>query len=142
MRGVVYEELSGGVLGYYDHEDGLIRVDPRKPRRKRHVTIVHEAFHRTLRHGEDAMPKRVSREIVVERMTALYFISFRDLLDAFVQCGSVDEMARFLNVDNGLIYARWLALTQAEQTILNVCGRACIGIDYREPTRADLTVVA
>lgn len=142
MRGVVYEELSDGALGYYDHEDGLIRVDPRKPRRKRHVTIVHEQFHRALGHGEDIMPKRVSREIVVEAMTAMYFISFRDLLDAFVQCGSVDEMARFLNVDNGLIYARWLALTQAEQTILNVCGRVCIGIDYREPARSDLAVVA
>ena len=135
MRGVVYEELSGGALGYYNHEDGLIRVDPRKPRRKRHVTIVHEAFHRTLKHGEDTLSKCVAREIVVERMTALYFISFRDLLDAFVQCGSVDEMARFLNVDNGLIYARWLALTTMEQTILNVCGRNCIGIDYRDPVR-------
>lgn len=88
------------------------------------------------------MPRRVSREIVVEAMTAMYFISFRDLLDAFVQCGSVDEMARFLNVDHGLIYARWLALTQMEQTILNVCGRNCIGIDCREPTRTDLAVVA
>ncbi|QOT15918.1 hypothetical protein [Paenarthrobacter sp. YJN-5] len=106
------------------------------------MTIVHEAFHRTLRHGEDAMPKRVSREIVVERMTALYFISFRDLLDAFLQCGSVDEMARFLNVDNGLIYARWLALTPMEQAILNVCGRSCIGIDYRDPVRDGLSRIA
>lgn len=142
VRGVVYEELSGGVLGYYDHTDGLIKVDPRPKRRRRHVTIVHEAFHRVMQHGEDILPKRVSREIVVEHMTAMYFISFRDLLDAFVQCGSVDEMARFLNVDNGLIYARFLALTALEQTILNVCGRNCIGIDYREPVRSDLAVVA
>jgi hypothetical protein len=142
VRGVVYEELSDGALGYYDHNDGLIRVDPRLKRRRRHVTIVHEAFHRTLKHGDDIMPRRVSREIVVETMTAMYFISFRELLDAFIQCGSVDEMAKFLNVDNGLVYARWMALTTMEQTILNVCGRTCIGIDYREPVRHDLAVVA
>lgn len=136
VKGVVYEELPDEMLGCYEHETGLIYIDPREKRRVRHMTLVHELFHKAHKHGPCTLPVQVSREIMVETMTAKYFISFRDLLDATVQCGSVEDMARFLNVDHSLIYARWLSLTPLEQTILNVCGKTCIGIDFREPKAA------
>lgn len=139
---VVYEELPGDMLGCYEHDTGIIRVDPRPKRRTRHITLVHELLHKAHKHGPCSLPVQVSREIMVESMTASYFIGFRDLLDATVQCGSVDEMARFLNVDHGLVYARWLSLTAIEQTILTVCGKTCIGIDTREPQRNQLEKAA
>lgn len=85
------------------------------------------------RHGPAPSAVVVAREIGVERMTAHYFISFRSLLDGFIQCGSAAELAAFLHVDKGLVYARILGLTKMEQMMLVVCGRHCIGVETGEP---------
>lgn len=127
-RNVIYGELDGNLLGFYDHTTGNTHVDVRLSKRDQHITITHEGFHRMGRHGPAPAAVVVSREIGVELMTAQYFISFRALLDGFIQCGSVEELAAFLHVDKSLVYARMLGLTRSEQLILMVCGRHCIGV--------------
>lgn len=131
---VLYAELDGSLAGFYDHATGDITVDPRLPKVELHATVTHEGFHKLLGHGPCKRPVAAAREIVVENMTAEYYISFRSLLGALTQCGSVKSMAKYLNVDEGLVYARFLSLTPLEQTMLNVCGRACIGINTRKPS--------
>lgn len=129
MIGVVAGEMPAGVLGFYDHAAGTIHVDERLDRRDRHVTVVHERFHKVLKHGPCSTPGvRVAREILVEGMTAKYFISFRDLLDAFIHCSDAQAMAQFLNVDCELIYARLLHLEPLERLMLDVCATRCVGI--------------
>lgn len=132
-RNVIYRELEGDLLGFYDHTTGNIHVDARVSKRDRHITITHEGFHRMGRHGPAPSAVVHAREIGVELATAQYFISFRSLLDGFIQCGSADELAKFLHVDKGLVYARLLGLTKMEQMLLVVCGRHCIGVDTSEP---------
>ena len=132
-RNVIYGELEGDLLGFYDHSTGNTHVDVRLSKRDRHITITHEGFHRMGRHGPAPSAVVVAREIGVELATAQYFISFRALLDGFIQCGSPEELARFLHVDKGLVYSRFLGLTKLEQMMLVVCGRHCIGVDTTEP---------
>lgn len=132
-RNVIYGELEGDLLGFYDHKTGNTHVDARLSKRDRHITITHEGFHRMGRHGPAPSAVVVAREIGVELATAQYFISFRSLLDGFIQCGSAEELAKFLHVDKGLVYARLLGLTKMEQMLLVVCGRHCIGVDTAEP---------
>ncbi|MCO4238718.1 hypothetical protein NG702_15080 [Pseudarthrobacter sp. MDT3-28] len=129
----IYGELEGDLLGFYDHSTGNTHVDVRLSRRNQHITITHEGFHRMGRHGPAPSAVVVASEIGVELMTAHYFIGFRSLLDGFIQCGSAAELAKFLHVDKGLVYARMLGLTKAEQLMLVVCGRHCIGVDTGEP---------
>lgn len=134
MRGkIVYGPLPGDLLGKYEHATGTIHVDCRLPKRDRYITLIHESFHKQLKHGEAPRAVGVAREVLVEQMTAHYFIPFRSLLDAFIQCGSVASLAKFLHVDDGLVYARMLSLTPAEALMLEVCGRQCIGIDTSKP---------
>lgn len=130
---VVYRELDSDLLGYYDPVTETLTVDPRLPKRDRHLTLVHEGFHKLGHHGPAPAPVELAREVAVEAMTAMYFISFRALLDAFIQCAGPEDMAAFLHVDKGLIYARFLSLTKLEQVMLQTCGRHCIGVDTREP---------
>lgn len=126
--------MPDGILGYYDDETGTIHVDGSLDRRDRHVTVVHERFHKALKHGACSTPgERVAREIQVEGMTARYFISFRDLLEAFTQCSDAQAMAHFLNVDCQLVYARMLHLDPLERVMLDVCGTRCIGISLSTP---------
>lgn len=132
-RNVIYGELEGDLLGFYDHITGNTHVDVRLSKRDQHLTITHEGFHRLGRHGPAPSAVVVAREIGVELMTAQYFVSFRSLLDGFIQCGSVAELAKFLNVDKGLVYARLLGLSKAERLMLAVCGRHCIGVDTAAP---------
>lgn len=132
-RNVIYGELEGDLLGFYDHSTGNIHVDIRLSKRDQHITITHEGFHRLGRHGPAPSAVVVAREIGVELATAQYFISFRALLDGFLQCGSAAELATFLHVDKGLVYARMLGLTRMEQMMLVVCGRHCIGVDTGDP---------
>lgn len=134
-RNVIYGELEGDLLGFYDHTTGNTHVDARLSKRDRHITITHEGFHRMGRHGPAPSAVVHAREIGVELATAQYFISFRSLLDGFIQCGSAAELAKFLHVDKGLVYARLLGLTKLEQTLLGVCGRHCIGVDTSEPAQ-------
>lgn len=130
MAVVVAGEMPVGVLGYYDHAAGSIHVDKSLDRRERHVTVVHERFHKALKHGPCSTPGvRVAREILVEGMTARYFIKFHALLDAFMNCSDAQAMAEFLNVDCGLIYARLLHLDPLERLMLDVCAVRCIGIN-------------
>lgn len=130
MDGVIAGEMPDGVLGYYDHDAGTIHVDASLDRRDRHVTVVHERFHKALKHGACATPGiRTAREIIVEGMTARYFISFRDLLDAFQHCSDAQALAHFLNVDVELVYARILHLEPIERILLDVCATRCIGIN-------------
>lgn len=134
VRGnIIYEELPGNLLGRYEHETDTIHVDCRLPKRDRFLTLIHEGFHRQLGHGPAPKAVCVAREILVEQMTARYFIPFRSLLEAFIQCGSVTSMAKFLHVDDGLVYSRMLTLTPLEAVVLEVCGRQCIGIDTAKP---------
>lgn len=130
MVGVVAGEMPAGVLGYYDHAAGTIHVDRGMDRRSRHLTVVHERFHKAMKHEPCATPGvRVAREIQVEGMTAKYFIKFHALLDAFMHCSDAQGMAEFLNVDCGLIYARLLHLDPLERLMLDVCAVRCIGIE-------------
>lgn len=130
MPGVVTGEMPEGILGYYDHADGTIYVDCSLDRRQRHVTVVHERFHKALKHGPCSTPgERVAREIQVEGMTARYFIKFHALLDAFTNCSDPRAMAEFLGVDCNLMYARLLHLDPLERLMLDVCAVRCIGID-------------
>lgn len=129
-NGVVAGVMPAGVLGYYDHGTGTIHVDGTLDRRDRHVTVVHERFHKALKHGPCSTPGvRVAREILVEVMTAKYLISFRDLLDAYTACSDAQGMAEFLNVDCQLIYARLLHLEPLERIMLDVCGVRCVGVE-------------
>lgn len=127
---VVLEAMPSGTLGYYDHATGNVHVDKNLDRRERHMTLVHERFHRALKHGPSNTPGvRVAREILVEGMTAQYLISFRDLLDAFAACSDAQAMASFLNVDCELVYARILGLSKLERLMLDVCAVRCVGIN-------------
>lgn len=132
-RNVIYRELEGDLLGFYDHSTGNTHVDVRLSKWDQHMTITHEGFHRMGRHGPAPAAVVVAREIGVELATAQYFISFRALLDGLLQCGSVSELAKFLHVDKGLIYSRLLGLTKLEQLLLEVCARHCIGVHTGEP---------
>ena len=132
-RNVIFGELEGDLLGFYDHVTGNTHVDVRLSKRDQHITITHEGFHRMGRHGPAPSAVVVAREIGVELATAQYFISFRALLDGFIQCGSAAELAQFLHVDKGLVYSRFLGLTPLEQLLLQVCGRHCIGVDTGAP---------
>lgn len=130
MKGVVVGKLPGNLLGLYDHSTGKILVDESLDRRDRHITVVHERFHKALKHGPCSTPGvRVAREIVVEGMTAQYFIKFHALLDAFQNCSDAQAMAAFLNVDVELVYARLLYLEPLERLMLDVCAVRCIGIE-------------
>lgn len=130
MTVIVPGKMPAGILGFYDHDAGMIHVDESLDRRDRHVTVVHERFHKALKHGECSIPGvRVAREIIVEGMTARYFIPFHQLLDAFQHCSDARAMAEFLNVDCQLIYARLLHLEPLERIMLDVCAVRCIGIE-------------
>jgi hypothetical protein len=130
VRGVVYGKLPGNLLGYYDHETGSIHVDEGMDRRDRHMTVVHERFHKLLRHGPCKTPGMgVAREMRVELMTAEYMIPFRALLDAYIACSDPQGMAAFLHVDCELVYARMTGLSRLEQVILNVCAVRCVGVE-------------
>jgi hypothetical protein len=129
MNTVVYGELPEKMLGYYDHGTGLIHVNESLDRRERHITGVHERFHKLLQHGLCATPgMRTAREIKVEGWTASYMITFRALLDAYTACSDVQAMAEFLNVDCELVYARVMGLSRLERLILDVCAVRCIGV--------------
>ena len=129
MGTVVYGELPDKMLGYYDHDTGLIHVDEGLDRRERHLTGVHERFHKLLQHGICNTPgARIAREIKVEGWTATYMITFRALLDAFSACSDAQAMAEFLNVDPELVYARILGLSRLERLMLDVCAVRCIGV--------------
>ena len=134
VNGVIAGKLPENLLGYYDHATGTIHVDESLDRLRRHQTVVHERFHKALKHAPTATPGvRVARELLVEGMAAQYLISFRNLLDAFAACSDAQGMAMFLNVDCELIYARMMQLTPMEQLFLQVCGIRCIGIDLSVP---------
>lgn len=134
MAGVVAGVMPAGVLGFYDHGTGTIHVDGSLDRRSRHMTVVHERFHKALKHGPCTTPGvRVAREIQVEGMTAKYFIPFHQLLDAFTHCSDTQGMAEFLNVDCGLIYARLLHLEPLERIMLDVCAVRCVGVQLSTP---------
>jgi hypothetical protein len=126
---VIYGQLPDQMLGYYDHETGLIHVDENLDRRERHLTGVHERFHKLLQHGICTTPgMQLAREIKVEGWTAIYMITFRALLDAYTACCYAQAMAEFLNVDCELVYARLMGLSRLERTILDVCAVRCIGV--------------
>ncbi|RKO27656.1 hypothetical protein D7Z96_01670 [Pseudarthrobacter phenanthrenivorans] len=133
-KNVVSEALPGNLMGYYDHATGKIHVDESLDRRSKHMTVVHERFHKALKHEPCAVPgRRVAREIQVEGMTAQYFIGFRDLLDAYTACSDVQAMAMFLNVDCELVFARILGLSKLERLMLDVCAVRCIGVELSTP---------
>lgn len=134
MDGVIAGRMPEGVLGYYDHSTGCIHVDERLNRLDRHVTVVHERFHKSLKHAPTDTPGvPVARELLVESLTAEYLIPFRQLLDAWSSFSDVAGMARFLNVDPELIYARVLSLSNLERVLLQVCAMRCVGIDMSAP---------
>lgn len=135
MGGVVIAgRMPEGILGYYDHSTGCIHVDERLNRLDRHVTVVHERFHKVLKHEPtDAPGVPVARELLVESLTAEYLIPFRQLLDAFTAFSDVAGMARFLNVDAELIYARVLSLSKLERVLLQVCAVRCVGVALSAP---------
>ena len=129
MGTVVYGQLPDNMLGYYDHGTGSIHVSEDLDRRERHMTVVHERFHKLLQHDICTTPgRRIAREIKVESWTATYMITFRALMDAFTACSDAQAMAEFLNVDCELIYARILGLSKLESLILDVCAVRCIGV--------------
>ncbi|MBT2537265.1 hypothetical protein [Arthrobacter sp. ISL-69] len=130
MSTVVVGKLPENTLGYYDHGTGLIHVDEDLDRRERHYTVVHERFHKLLKHGPCVTPgARIAREIKVESWTAVYMITFRALLDAYQSCSDVQALAAFLNVDSELVYARMMSLTALERVILDVCAVRCVGVN-------------
>lgn len=134
MSGVVYGNMPGNLLGYYDHSAGVIHINEELDRRERHMTLVHERFHKLLKHGPSfTAGVQVAREILVEGMTAEYLIPFRLLLDAFMLCSDAQAMAEFLNVDCELVYARMMGLSKLDRIILHVCAVRCIGVNLTTP---------
>lgn len=134
MDGVVLGVLPDQILGYYDHATGLIHADERLDRHERRLTVVHERFHKFLKHEPCGVPgTRIAREIRVEKMTAEYFISFRELLDAYIACSDVGALAKMLNVDCELVYARLMGLSKLERVMLDVCAVRCIGVELSAP---------
>ena len=130
VDGVVLGVMPSQVLGYYDHATGLIHADERLDRHERRLTVTHERFHKILKHEPCGTPGvRLAREMLVEKMTAEYFITFRALLDAYIACSDISALAVMLNVDRELVYARLMGLSKLERLMLDVCAVRCIGVE-------------
>lgn len=123
---IVFRHLPDGLAGHYDRKTREIVLDPRHPRRITRPTVVHEMVHHNLDHAPMRCgASNTAREIMVESMASRYMICFSSLLDAYMTFGSFEDMAEYLEVDLGAIYARFMSLTPIEQAIMNSCGRYC-----------------
>lgn len=129
MTKIVYENLPGGLRGYYDHGTGATHVDGRMVACDQRSTIIHEWFHKILGHGPcPDVAVRMAREIAVERLTARFLIPLPRLMEVMVTYATTAERAAALDVDESILYARVFGLEDDEQTIFDVCARRCIGI--------------
>lgn len=128
-RRTVFAELPGDLLGYYDHATGSVFVDRRMAEAKKRCTLVHERIHRMFGHAPlGSEPEHVAREIATERAAGRELIPFPSLLGALCRhLGDLDAVALELLVDLETLLARLWDLEPVEQTVLEACGRHCIG---------------
>jgi hypothetical protein len=129
MVGTIYEDLPGGLCGYYDRRTGAIHVDRRMSAKDQANTYVHEMFHKILGHGKaGSLPEHVAREVAVDRITARALVTLPALMDAMVTHPCQQSRAEFLGVDEHIYAARIFGLEPEEQIMVEVCVRRCIGL--------------
>lgn len=122
---IIFRNLPGNLAGYYDQVTGLIHIDPTRSITTQRITLVHERFHKNLRHTPLIGAAHNAREIYVEVLTARRLISFQMLLGGIMCHTSLQELARMWDVDIGLAATRLGAITPIEHTLIEVCGRYC-----------------
>lgn len=134
----VYTDLPGSLLGLYEHSTGQVFVDRRMSAARKRCTLVHEAIHRLFGHRPSATPaETVVMEIATERMAALHLIPFPMLLGVLCRYpGDLDAAAEELMVDGDTLLARILGLSPMEQTVVEACGRHCIGYGSEQAKRS------
>jgi antirestriction protein ArdC len=113
-----YEDvaLPEGLLGEYDADLHLVRLDPRQPSWQYRSTLAHEAAH--ARHGHRLtgdLRLDAGMERQAEREAACRLIALDDLMDAVAWCESLSEVAYELHVDPALVVARVECLAPEDQ---------------------------
>jgi hypothetical protein len=121
----------GGPLGLYDRETGTVWVQKGLPAHKARCTVVHEHIHKILGHGAPLSNReKIQREIAVHGVAARMLVPFHMLLTSMTRCASLREAAAWCGVDFDTFTTRLMGLTSLEQTMLEVCGRHCIGYQW------------
>jgi hypothetical protein len=132
--GALVADLDGP-LGLFDQETGAVWVQKGLPPQVARCTVMHEAIHRIGGHGAPVSNwEKNRRELATHRVMSMVALSFHTLLEAMVVSQSLREAAARCGVDFDTFTTRLMGLSPLEQTMLEVCGRYCLGFPWAAET--------